>query len=378
MWEESKAKLMEVMPIGYGSEGRPPFTEAEAERAIRNAEKEAELGRWTPTQDGNPFDLTDTRKRLMGLLGWLYIQPWKGTAGTYDRLGHMAIIRMAYRANKTRLSISARLFAEEIGTSRVATAHAVLNRLVRDGYLRRVEVARAKTEAATYDLVLEPVQYRNTLTTTSRQSCVFLSCTGAGQLVPDAFRDRDGLPKTALLLLDYLDEPKTSEQLEKLTEKARSTINRNLKPLKNEGLIEQTPEGWVRTKESLDAVAERVGTKGAAEQQRRYNEEQRQAYLRWLKGGHEEYLHEAPIQTREGRVVPEAGAAVRDDGGTELPERGAEPVSADDGPGVPAERMGEVGQNTPALLTDRGTRQSVGRMGVGHGAGDDVDELAVA
>jgi hypothetical protein len=95
-------------------------------------------------------------------------------------------------------------------------------------------------------------------------------------LVPDAFRTAQGLPKTALLLLDYLDEPRTTRELMALSGKVRSTILRNLKPLEEYRLVVNKDGRWSKTDRSLDEVARELRTEGATERQRAYNREQRE------------------------------------------------------------------------------------------------------
>src|SRR5947199_220061 len=80
------------------------------------------------------------------------------------------------------------------------------------------------------------------------------------------------------------------------TGRAHSTITRNLRALANEGLVEKAPEGWLKTNKDLQEVAKGLGTLGAMDRIRRYNEEQRANRRRLFErgnGGAEESLHEA-------------------------------------------------------------------------------------
>jgi hypothetical protein len=335
---------------------------------VASAERRTIIGAWTPTGEGAPFQLTPLRQQLLKVFAWAWLSPWKGTGGTNDRLGHLAVLSVAFRANKGRISLSVRQFGELIGTKRVDTAFRVLGRLVEQGKIRRVG---ADALGAVYDVVLDVPErgsHRNTLeslpSTSLDSLCVPLT---PPSLVPDAFLGNKGLPKTAYLLYQYLDskEPLTQAELVRRTGKDKKTVKGHLERLSNEGLAVKTPKGWIKASDDVQAVAERRGTLGAADAIRQYNQQQRQAYLAWREGRHEADLHEAPIQARAGRMVAEAGAAIRGAGRAAVSQRGAQPVPSTDGRRLPVEPVAELGHHSPGLLADDRPRQPARGMGLG-------------
>jgi hypothetical protein len=268
-WEDYRERLLDVLPYGPGVNG--DFTPEEAERTIRSAEGRTTVGEWEPS---GPLGqaLTNTRREILAAFAWAQGQPWPGRAGTYNRLGYRAVLLIAYRVNRTTdLDISVREFGEAIGTRSLATASAVLRRLVEAVLLTR-RPGETFDDPYVYDLVLRKW---NTLPLPPiEKHSLFHLCNTP--LVPDAFRTAQGLPKTALLLLDYLDEPRTTRELMALSGKVRSTILRNLKPLEEYRLVVNKDGRWSKTDRSLDEVARELRTEGATERQRAYNREQRE------------------------------------------------------------------------------------------------------
>jgi len=223
---------------------------------------------------------TRTRERLAAELEWANRQAWPGRSGTTDRLTYTAVVNTAIAANELTVGMSRYTLSEFVGIA-PATAYRSLERHVRQGRLLRHPPASIEL-ASRYEVVLRNETRRNPSQGTVVSSLVMQ------QPVHDAFRTRQGLSKTALLVIEALDfeHPQTAAELARKIGKHRSTIGRILSgQLFSAGLALETSNGWLRTDASLDELAVDLGTSGAAERTRKRNAEQRELYRLGLERG---------------------------------------------------------------------------------------------
>jgi hypothetical protein len=113
----------------------------------------------------------------------------------------------------------------------------------------------------------------------------------------DAFRVHGtGLPLSAALVLHEL-PCRTAEELRKTTGLSLRTIRSAFAALQAEELIEKSADtgDWVRTAETLDAVAERRGTAGASERQVKLHVWQRAVYSTLMRSAASQSAPIAPI-----------------------------------------------------------------------------------
>ena len=233
-------------------------------------------GRWVKA---NPSEVVALAQELRSIA---LTRPWPGRSGSYDRAVYLAHLAIVERCAQQPHGASVRELAELAGTH-WSTASKANHRLIDAGLLELAEPAKA-TYSAKYSLAGPK---RNS------QSHV-----GVDRLLPfgpahDLFRWQ-GLNKSAQEVLTALSDrgALTVKELVALTGRGRRTINRKLKAMFAEGLVEPLGGGvWCMVAgfdpADLDDVAVRLGVAGIGERQRQRHAQERYGHQLELIRGQE-------------------------------------------------------------------------------------------
>jgi len=193
------------------------------------------------------------------------------TRGT-DKRVFQAVVSLAWLANSMQTYATVRDVATLTGSG-IATAWRALQRMCRGGVL--VSAGTTDEDANIYRVPTSGQSGTNSTVCSSAnafnalQSLWQSSCLGT----------------TAGAVYGFLSaEPKNASDLAELVQCHRRTAKRNLAKLAREGLATSTGQGWVRGKETLEAVGTRWDVAGRAEKRRKQFARERRAYRRMLKG----------------------------------------------------------------------------------------------
>jgi hypothetical protein len=273
----------------------PPLTDKRALHDLKRIAKWAANKPAGVSQHGTIS--TPEKEAIEEALAFLDAFQWRGIASNNARIVAYALLKKMHELGRVaEVGAACRDLAEVVGLSFPATA-AALRRLCGIGKDKREDVpvlflrteqkgiAQDKSQLSVKSLSYEyslnqsaisihtishaPIPYR-----------VFKLHSMFSTLSHDAFRVRGvGLKRSAALVLAAL-PCATARAIAAATHLSKRTVRNALAALKAEGLIEKKKESacWMRTCETLDAVAERRGTAGAGERQKRMHALQREAY----------------------------------------------------------------------------------------------------
>jgi hypothetical protein len=229
--------------------------------------------------------------------------PWSGIASNNARIVAYAILQLMQEHGRVSdIAAACRDIAEVVGLSFTTTAKA-LRRLCGIRKDRRADVPvlftrtidqrriqseeQLAVESHAYSYKLQGAESAHTYSHVGKDSSsntVRVVCASFAPLLStvshDAFRMRGkGLTRSAALILAAL-PCATARAIAAATHLSLRTVRNALAALKAEGLIEKKEKNtcWTRTCETLDTVAERRGTAGASEKQRKMHALQREAY----------------------------------------------------------------------------------------------------
>lgn len=268
---------------------------------------------------------------------------WTGRNATTKRGVLLAILRIAYRAGRVRVSASERQLAEFAGVGRKAV-HRALVALVADGWLgkipQRFDFADPTQPArATIWHVKRPkrIQPSNVL---GRDVSAEIVTVLTQDEAPDVWRNMTGLGHSAERVYAALSVPAPSARRFALAlGMNQRTVLRAIHRLEQHGLANRTEAGWQRTDASPDAVGTTLRSHGTLERQRREHEHDREkfertrvyfAHLRVSQNNPNKTKYKRPVacidavkagnglEERDGRGPPRASPARREAG-----ERGA-------------------------------------------------------
>jgi predicted transcriptional regulator len=246
-WEHYKARLLDALPYGPSSNGKPPFTRSEAKATVRSVERSQSLGEWEPGPLG---DETPVRRELMGLLWHVWAQPWKGKTGNRNFVVLLAVIHLGIKANSTTVSFSSRQLAEKVKPTAKTVALA-LRELREEGWLKLEARGKSITDAPTYRIVLELSDSDYTSTTHS------LLCKPS--VVAPRHLIFDFLGDSAYRVWVLLEDGATAKDIMQLTGLSRSTIYLALQKLESAGMATRKDGRWYRVETDLDYLAQYHG-----------------------------------------------------------------------------------------------------------------------
>lgn len=231
--------------------------------------------------------------------------PWSGIASHNARIVACALFQLMQDTGKTEIAASCRNIAEVVGLSYAATA-AALRRLCGVRKDRRADVPvlftrivdqrrvqdaeRLSVQAHAYlykfNSAISAHTYSHGSTKepshTGRVVCVDFARLFS-TVSHDAFRKRgQGLTRSAALVYAVLPCDSIGAIAEQ-TGLSRRTVYNALYQLHSAHLaVQDEHQAWVRTDETLDAVAKRRGTAGYGEKQRKLHQLQRESFNAWL------------------------------------------------------------------------------------------------
>jgi DNA-binding MarR family transcriptional regulator len=189
---------------------------------------------------------------------------WSGTGGATDRRVLLAVLGRARELGKIELDLSVRDVAEIAGVTR-STAATSLGRLAANGWIVRMENGSPRHHAATYLLVLR------TLIESS-------SMPGIEVISEDLWR-RSGLGPNAGRIHALLGVPMDAGELAAATGLHITTVRRNLKRLREHGLVIGELCGrFQKSGRVLADVARDLPCAGAGERQAALHARERQGY----------------------------------------------------------------------------------------------------
>jgi DNA-binding transcriptional ArsR family regulator len=207
---------------------------------------------------------------LRNLSRTLACYPWRGRSGQTDRLVFRRLIEIARAAHRLEIGQSLRTLERDLGLTRKTIA-AALRRLGEAGLVTRSHAGSAD-QSATY--LLRPktdLCYPNELLPAPCKEKVIGVVEGTLP-VPDAFRGRRGLPRSAYETWVSLDAERWSTVADLAAARGgpgmAKTIRHHLRLLEDAGLAERNAprgHGWRRTaadEERLHAVASERGSSG--------------------------------------------------------------------------------------------------------------------
>lgn len=278
----------------------PPLTNARDLDGLRR------IADWAATKPAGTAKYVEMSKAdaeaFAAAIALIESYPWSGVASNNARLVATAILQLMYvQGRVSDIAAACRDIAEVVGLSFTATA-AALRRLcgVRKDrradvpvlFVRTLDARNVQSEEHlavarhAYSYRLQGAELAHTYSPPEEDSSssVRVVCADFAPLLStiahDAFHVRGvGLKRSAGLVYAAL-PARTARQIADKTHLSLRTVRNALAALRAEGLIEKTAKsaGWVRTCETLDAVAERRGTKGTGEKQKRMHSLQREAY----------------------------------------------------------------------------------------------------
>jgi hypothetical protein len=275
----------------------PPFTDG---RGLKDIER---IAVWASSKSAGVSEestLSNTdRQTIEKALAFIDAFPWRGVASNNARVVALIVLKKMIDVGRLKeIGFSCRNMGPEVGLSANA-ASAALRRLT--GKEKRDDVPVlflcTQQKGVTQDasqLSVKALAYEYSLNEgaisvhTISHTSIVVSCTDFAPCLAvishDAFLMRgQGLRRSYGFV--YASLPcRTAEEIKERTHLSLRTVKAALASLKAEGLVEKDEKTglWTRTCETLDQVAERRGTAGAGEKQKRLHALQRESYSAWL------------------------------------------------------------------------------------------------
>lgn len=276
------------------------------------------------------------------------------------------------------VQMSCRMLAEDIGVT-YPTASRIISRLIKKGYLARVQDARSSLNTTTGDFTSSGSVYRILVPSPESQSATTrnfqLPPPSTGIVVakrdfPDAFKGK-GLSKRCLFLWMALAQSKGVHAHTLVGPfGSRSTVYKTLSTLQHYGMARSTPQGWVAVPVDLVELAETLNTAGWTERQRERHAQDREnlvVWHAWKKTGTKLTQEEPHAASQAATGIP--AGAVRQEG----PSSGSsDAIQRDHAQGVRLQPERGVGE---PVDTPRGTRAGGQNLG-GQAEGEAVTAAA--
>jgi hypothetical protein len=270
-------------------ENRPDYRDKTIKAALRSTR-----GAYGTTEK------PEARAAINALLSIVATFPWKGTVGSSAKLVLTALSQLIEQTGKEdSVSADCRTIAEMTGLS-FATAARTFRRLCGVAGDKRDDIpvclarivdktilctdGRASRHAYKYRLK-EALTQSLTPLEEGELDCVKELPLDLATISDNAFRKRGyGLTRSAGLVCEALPAA-NSQELAKRTHLSLGTVRKALASLKAENVAkkDEITGVWIRTTQSLDAVARRRGTPTASEDQKRLHARQRANYSAWLR-----------------------------------------------------------------------------------------------
>jgi len=212
------------------------------------------------------------QKKIRNAVHWVNEQPWKGRAGSSDRLILLALCERARLEGLNNFRATQREVVEISGLHR-STVKKSIKRLIDYGFIARVNSKGSDSQyLLSEDLHNHPINVSNCNINGS-----FMSLKKHDIWQPKA------LGRTSLEIYEKIvDKALSLEELEKIIGKHKQTIIRAIKEkLEKEGLATQKDNKWIGTKVdeiTLDQIAEKFGTLGTSKRRKKEHEKERENF----------------------------------------------------------------------------------------------------